>query len=446
MLASYATIDGNKNGILPDEMGIQDVNIDENMFGLQDAFIRSAFFRRHFRSRIKSKYIANDLKNLPRIIQQNYLEFLEALLDEGETPIQCSLEDLKKRMSLIRLQHEKHEMGLYPDLVLPWNVDSCRYSKANRTLSLFDEADLLPNYPSDWIQSDSTFTREPEYVGINFNVSDYRNHFLIHYRRLLKSLGFNILGLVTKIDNIRERESEEEFDHSKAWDSLHDKIKSLKEHGNAAMKKGFPHQAAIYYDKAIVYSAVAFLAFPNGRLDFLDSFHCALFQNEGYSYNWSDLLKTLITARLNLSMAMLKPEIKDSKGACDQASLALKELRPFSSSQGKVLVSKLEKERDGEPTSTFYEAKELEAKAFFRLGSGHFSSGEYSSASSFFQKCIKAKDENNPGAEKDKVILQRLSEAKRLERKEKRRHRKKFKTMFLDHKDYDDTEKEPSSG
>lgn len=193
-----------------------------------------------------------------------------------------------------------------------------------------------------------------------------------------------------------------------------------------------------------MYSAVAFLAFPNGRLDFLDSFHCVLFQNEGYSYTWSELLKTLISVRLNLSMAMLKPEIKDSKGACEQASLALKELRPFSSLKGKVLVNKLKKERDGEPASTFHEAKELEAKAFFRLGSGHLSSGEYSSASSSFQKCIKAKDENNPGAGRDKVILQRLSEAKRLERKEKMRHRKKFKTMFLDDKD-DDTKKEPSN-
>ena len=429
MLTSFASIGEGKNAVLPDEMSTRDILIDGNMFGLHDTFLSGAFFHRHFTGGSASKDIVNDLENLSRVLQQNYFECTEALLDEEESPVRCTLEELKRRMSLVRLQHQKYEIGLFPDLLFPWKADVWHYKSVKYALSPFEEADLLPDYPSDWIQADQSFVRDPDYVGINFNTTEYRNHFLMYYRKTLKTLGYNAVSLLKEMQQKNDKRgvTEVDIDHSQAWDGLQQKVTLLKEKGNAAMKQGFPHRAAKYYDKAIVYCALVFLIFPSGRLDFLDNYHSVLLNNGGYSTKWSELLKALVTVRLNLSMAMLK--IKDLKGACNQAFLALKELRPFSSVRGKVLVDKLKKQQDREPITTFHETKELEAKAFFRLGSAHLGLREYSNAISYFQKSIQAKDQNNPGAETDKVILQRLSEAKRLERKEKRKQRKKFKTQ-----------------
>ena len=433
-LSSFAAINGSEKAVLPDEMSNRDVLINGGTFGLHDAFISGSFFRRHFRGRSISTIIANDLENLSRVLQQNYFECIEAILDDEESPVRCTLEQLRKRMSLVRLQHQKHEIGLFPDLLFPWKVDVSHYDIAESALSAVEEADVLPDHPSDWIQADRSFVREPDYVGLDFNTSEYSNHFLIHYRKILETLGYNVFSLVQGMTQktLKGDILEEDFNHSSASDNLLQKVKSLKEKGNLAMKEGFPRHATRYYDKAINYSALIFLTFPTGRLDFLDSYHDVLLNNGGYSTRWSEQLRLLISVRLNLSMAMLKSEIKDPKGACNQAFLALRELRPFSSVRGKVLIEKLKKQQDGEPTTTFHEAKELEAKALFRLGSAYLTLGEYSNAISCFKKSIQAKDQNNPGVVIDKVILQRLSEAKRLERKEKKKQRKKFKTMFFE--------------
>ncbi len=58
----------------------------------------------------------------------------------------------------------------------------------------------------------------------------------------------------------------------------------------------------------------------------------------GYKYIWNDLLKLLIVVGLNLVLVYFVPEINNAKGALTQASLSLKELKPFTTKRRVVLT------------------------------------------------------------------------------------------------------------
>ncbi len=122
-------------------------------------------------------------------------------------------------------------------------------------------------------------------------------------------------------------------------------------------------------------------------------------------------------------------EINDTKGAISQANLSLKELKPFATEKGIVLTGKkLAKKRTEEPHSTYNEAKALQAKAYFRLGSAKLIEQEYDEAVKAFELCADSTKE--AGLAVDSGILRKMNEAKRRRKEKKERQRKKFKFAF----------------
>ena len=101
---------------------------------------------------------------------------------------------------------------------------------------------------------------------------------------------------------------------------------------------------------------------------------------------------------------------------------------------------KLSKKRADEPHSTYTEAKNLEAKAFFRLGSAQLTMHDYEEAYTAFQQSVASAKE--AGQTIDALTLKRLTESKRLAQQSKRRQKKKFKFAFSAKGDKDDSEKE----
>jgi len=241
---------------------------------------------------------------------------------------------------------------------------------------------------------------------------------------------------------------------AKQWAVLKETVLTLKEGGNAALQAGNVVLAARRYDKAIQYCAAAFMLYAGGaRLHFLRSKHFELLANGGHIVSWGPLLKLLVTVRLNLSMVMLRPELSDNVGASEQAQLALNELKPFVAARGRILTgTKLEGHRDDEPGETYDEAKRLQAKAFFRLGTAQHVAGDFASAVRSFEKSMKSTKEVDPDSATEPVVVRRLAEARRENIRKKKRHRKKFKFMFTEedleegHEEVEDKEKDGSDG
>lgn len=223
-----------------------------------------------------------------------------------------------------------------------------------------------------------------------------------------------------------------QYKDSKAWDLLYDTVMVLKEGGNSALSTGNIPLAAQRYDKAIRYCSVAFLRFPEGHLSFLSSHQDVLLENGGHEVRWMPLLKALVTIRLNLSMTLLRLEAYFPTLACDHAGLALQELKPFVASKGSVLTGrKLTKSREGEPEETYIEAKELQAKAYFRLGNAQIVTGDYSGAVKSLDLSIKAtKALKGSDAKPEAVVQRRLAEARKLNAKKRKRQREKFAFAF----------------
>jgi tetratricopeptide (TPR) repeat protein len=204
------------------------------------------------------------------------------------------------------------------------------------------------------------------------------------------------------------------YDSERALKFLHDTALMLKEGGNAALEAGSTMEAARRYDCAIRYCSVAFLTHPNANDDFLHA----------TEHKWCPLRKVLVTTRLNLSMVLAN---FDLRAAREQAMLALKELAPFCEQPGKVLGGKKLSivHNDSEPMSTYQEAKELQAKAYFRHGSVDMKVGHYEEAVDEFEQSIKCTKELSK--EPDRILLRRLAEAKREKARKSKRRKKKFK-------------------
>jgi tetratricopeptide (TPR) repeat protein len=131
-------------------------------------------------------------------------------------------------------------------------------------------------------------------------------------------------------------------------------------------------------------------------------------------------------------MTLLKDsDILDTYTAYVQASLALFDLRPFTSAPGIVLTGKkLQKTREDEPIATYQAAKDLQAKAYFRLGSAKFLVGEYETAMQMFERCLAATKDIYPDRKPDRVVVNRLAESTRLFANQKKKRRKKFKSAL----------------
>ena len=345
--------------------------------------------------------------------------------------------------------------------------------------------DLIPEYPGDWIPFDAVTTSIPKPCGFNINLESYGHMALTDYDILsdkrcqhpslsrkwtcdhpqlakLHILSTTIerespcmtmtqIGTCNKATEHEGTEKDSlESDASvdvlptiptgsssklntkkRTLDVLQETVELLKDGGNAAFKDGSFPLAARRYDQALQYCAVAFMSFPYGDIVFMNEEQRQQRQKE--NLGWSPLLKSMISVRLNLSMVLLKAPCRDPKMAGGQAKMALFELGPFCVQKGvtkdKKGCKQVDMEHDGAlPDSSFKQAKELQAKALFRLGSVFFEIGDYSDAVKNFEASIKCTRDLH--CEPESIVLRRLAEAKRGKDKKTKQQRKRFKAIF----------------
>ncbi|KAL7551400.1 hypothetical protein ACHAWF_017843 [Thalassiosira exigua] len=436
-------------GFFPDEVGEDDNDDPDHFLGV---FIRSRFSP-------DEPYIGNDMTNLPSVLARNYFTCARSIGTGDDEPVKSGIGAMKRRVSLIKMRHQADRLGLAFDFTKPWSLRSIghlldvavtRDEGRDDMVSYGCLADLIPDSPSDWIPFDKVMANPPQAGGMGFN-----ERYECYNLESLADRAISPVGRTRRTGDDKQIGLEEgsiengifvdgdDREASKrshtlqmnnispdyAWDILLRTVLLLKEAGNAALKASMPSLAAGRYDKAIVYCSVAYLEFPMGTADFVAEHRYELSRNGGYECNWTELLRTLVMVRLNLAMCLLKEEIDDAKGTVSQANLALKELRPFISEKGTVLVAKkLTKKRFHEPPETYIQAQALAAKAHFRIGSAQLAQRDYDDALKSFEKCVESTKE--AGMAVDSGIHKKMGEASRGRRKRRERQRKKFKFMF----------------
>ncbi|KAL7536894.1 hypothetical protein ACHAXR_007459 [Thalassiosira sp. AJA248-18] len=458
-------LDDEELSFFPDETN-EDDDVDPDHF--LGVFIRSRFSQ-------DTPFIGNDLMNLNNTLAKNYFTCVRSIGMDDDEPVKSGVAAMKSRVSLIKLRYQADRLGLEFNSRTPWIL-----KPKDHLQRLTDEgksdgdmvsygclADLIPDFPSDFIPFDKLLANHPRPGGMQFNTK-YEKYYLessadrsvtpVSRAHPIKVGEDGTEGdemedaaILDKLDHEASKQPhsmqsneklakscEHSYDSAKAWDILFQTVSLLKEAGNQALKASLPFLAARRYDKAINYCSLAYLEFPVGNVDFLVEHQYVVSKNSGYECRWNELLKTLIMIRLNLAMCFLKEEINDTKGAITQANLSLKELRPFATERGIVLTGKkLAKKRTDEPHETYTEAKSLQAKAYFRLGSAQLAMDEYDDALKSLEHCVDSTRE--AGLTVDAGIMRKINETKRCRKEKKERQRKKFKFMFSSRKDDDET-------
>lgn len=446
---------------------------------------RSNWIRRAYASVASGKApgIGNNLHNLPQTLGDNLFACLQSMFDDSDVPVESDVEKLKHRITLIRLRHQADRLGLKWDPRNPWIMEQMESNED--TYIKYCPADLVPDYPSDWIPYDPDMCDR-----ISFDFDDYFNKvdYLDFYREQYSPL--DELGVIrSEIQNSLEsdncNEIDEHFDsdgrltkvapkntgkdpkssgakmgecentsgrnaYSSEVTGSHDAqfvlletMTVLKDGGNAALKSGDLDLAATRYDKAIQYGAVHFMRFfaqtgPNlhdsplgaPRKDAAEKVSL-----ESPSKKWSSLLKTMIVCRLDLAFVLLKPRFDQAEVAASLAELALEDLisvtdfevrkkaQGDSSSQGKL--------SSDEPDPVVDEALSLQSKAFYRLGCAQFSLKKFHCAIESFESSILSTQLIGDGTvEPDSVVFRRLREARHAYSSRTKRQRKKFKLAF----------------
>jgi hypothetical protein len=74
--------------------------------------------------------IGNDLQNLHHTLMGNLFTCLSH--EEGDIPIESSVDCLKRRVSIIRLRHQADRLGLPWRLSIPWVLESPQTSPRNQ--------------------------------------------------------------------------------------------------------------------------------------------------------------------------------------------------------------------------------------------------------------------------------------------------------------------------
>jgi hypothetical protein len=384
--------------------------------------------------------IGNDLHNLEFTLKDNLYTCLRSLYDD-DVPVKSDINDLKHRVSLIRLRYQADRLGLTWNLSAPWSMESKEVAVSEKEKLKdtpedyrVDCSDLVPDYPSDWMPYHPEMGSDPfDFCNI-FNISQYEDFYREQYAflnernapKMGKSMdcrhrlednpkkSADMMERDTKDDAIygngpfHVNVSTDEDDVAKdspAKEILLETMKTLKDGGNAALKAGNLNVAAYRYDKAIQYAAMLYMKYPDA--------------DEG---KWTPLRKMLVTTRLNLALLLLKPYFSESQIAEKQAKAALQDLSPFCD------CCDCDTTREG---SIRDELLSLQGKAFFRLGSAHFEMRDYCSAIDSFNASIKStRHKSAQNSMPDQLVLRRLAEAKREKAKQSKRQRKKFKFAF----------------
>ncbi len=398
--------------------------------------------------------IGNDLHNLPGILLKNFFACLRGLFRD-DLPVESGVRDLKHRISLIRLRHQADMLGLPWNPSLPWQLEPPTTGRKPGFKALLEihPADLVPDFPSDWLPYDPEMTKSPWDFDNYFNKKDYNDFYYERYMALQEDEPTScIADLAEPEDHDASRRSEksaergDEDSENKVVSSfddgqvpannhgveicckrsvlkhLYETIKLLKDAGNVALLEENLDLAARRYDKAILYGAIVTMSIPSNHLRFATL--------EGYHLEWDPFIKVLISTRLNLTLLLLKAHFSQYEEAAEQAKRALHDLGPFCVTMGMIMMgADLDKvHRENEPEQNYLEAKALQAKAWFRLGSAQYELGEYCDAISSFEKSVQSTQLAK--AKPDSLVIRRLAEAKREKRQKSKRHRKKFKFAF----------------
>jgi len=443
---------------LPDEITDDDDDLDDEI-GMMGIFLRQRYMN-------ALPYIGNNLMNLNSRLKKNYFTCCRSVGMSEVEPVKSGIAALRRRVALMKSRYQADRLGLEWNSRTPWLMkprdriqEQLQNERKGSTdmLSYGAVVDLIPDDPSCWIPFERLMTNPPETGGSPFNVKRYERFFLESstddsFTPVARANQMNAFedssepSLEVTVDSldvkcasqkhsiqsnemlVAESSEGQSYNHMQAWDILYQTVSLLKEAGNEALKSSQPSLAAQRYDKAINYCSIAYLHFPVGNSLFLAEHQYVISKSNGFECRWNPLLKQLIMIRLNLSMCFLKEELKDTKEALSQANLALRALRPFTE-KGVVLTGKkLSKKRKDEPQETFKEAKSLQAKAYFRLGSAQLAAADFEEAVTSFDKSAKCSKEADLQVED--AVVRKLNEAKRQRKQKKEKERKKFKLMF----------------
>lgn len=412
--------------------------------------------------------LGNDLHNLPRLLLKNFYDCVVGVIRD-DSPVESGLHALKHRISLIRLRHQADKLGLHWGLSSSWKFDPPRKNASASTEKNCQDlhpADLVPDFPSDWIPYDPEMTENAWDLKDYFNTKDYVEYYMERYPELeyderlcemfdvlhedeqdaSTSSGQQILGVDesdkksiscdAKGETSTTDQKSDRCPKQTVRSRIYETAKLLKDAGNLALWEEDLDLAARRYDKAIRFGAIATMKFPSKNHDTAIT--------GGHRLEWDPLIRVIIASRLNLSLLMLKPHFSRYEQAAEQARLALHDLSPFCVAEGKVMKgSKLDKmHRDDEPEQTYLEAMSLQAKAYFRLGSAQYELGEYGKAISSFESSVRCTELAR--AKPDNLVLRRLNEAKRESRLKSKRQRKKFKFAFMTNEN-DESPSQPGS-
>jgi hypothetical protein len=435
--------------------------LPDHIPSVEDMQYRGRFGAHSFRDSATAPRLGNDLHNLPMILLKNYYDCIRGILRD-DAPVESGANDFKHRISLIRLRHQADRLGLCWNPSLPWQFELPK--KNWNPLGKMHAADLVPDFPSDWIPYDPEMTKSPWDFNNYFNRNEYEGFHTERYSELACDERFVDHHAVSNaceqqkinaspLDKEDEKDDDDDSKNkvitssddgqssqngqdSKAdylqsvYVNLYETMKLLKDAGNEALRERDLDLAAHRYDKAIRYGAVVSMSFLSKSLDFAVGRKELLEENGGYHLEWGPLIRLLIVTRLNFALLLLKPYFGKREEAAEQAHLALHDLRPFCAKKGKVMKgAKLDKVyREDEPEETYVDGKTLQAKAYFRLGLAQYELGEYCEAISCYEESVRSTQQAK--AQPDNVVLRRLSEAKQEIRRKAKRQRKKFKFAF----------------
>lgn len=464
--------------ILPDSIPGAKERKEAGMYGSRGGFRRYGGQPR----------ICNDMRNLAKVVKLNLYSCIKSRVDgEDDVPVESELDALQYRVCMIRQRHLADMMGLCWDPNIPWRLDNTEGSDVHPADLIPQSPSDWLLHDSKMHQGEMPLREcfnTKEYEGFYFyrystleDVESFSNGPLVHPD------GIHVEAAVLSNKETQEEKNKEDeqkkkgpkekiIDHAtketrsdgdeigsdeggneseqtdttaptckmnqssfedttdeSAQNQLYHTMLLLKDAGNEALEERDFDNAARRYDTGIQYGAVATMCYPTLRVSMADGLGKEMRSNGWLHLEWAPTVRLLIVLRLNHALVMLKPYFAQPHHAAEQARLALLELRPFCTKKGKVMKGNKMTEvyRDDEPEDTFLDAIKLQAKAFFRMGCAHYEMGEYGESIQTFENSVKST--KLAGAETDKTLLRRLTNAKR-EYKRTRKQKKRFKFSF----------------
>jgi hypothetical protein len=395
--------------------------------------------RRNLDGALVSPDYGNALRTLASAVQWNRYEcYLGYKTGAGE-PVQLgSMDYVEHRAKIGRLRSQANRLGLVWDPDTPFV-----FGPAEKAVNVHP-ADLVPDFPRDWIDLDPRMTPEPTVARYAFNMEQYGPELLAERLRdtsFLAGTDEDRAPVLPWLNPSAWRSGSRELEpvlssevpeyEETIAQLLEQTVMLLKDGGNEAVRDGQWPSAVRRYDKAIQYCAVALME-----------------SNQGYVWTqgkvqviqkWSPVTRILVSCRLNLAMLGLKEEVKevDARMTVTQAELALHIMTPFTFSRGKVAYVDEHNEthilRD-ELDSVFDEVKALVAKACYRLGVAQLQLSLYESAVTSLgvsaAALTKLAEGGGAGSAEAKstmnAVTRKLAEANRLHNEQKRRNRQRY--------------------